>query len=73
MYRTLRLVGIPYTLPPGTPRDRVIILQDANAQITLKKRRLFTYVSLILLASVAVDLAQSTTSTTIRINAGPAL
>ncbi len=29
MYRTFRLVGAPYTLPPGTPRDRVKILQDA--------------------------------------------
>ena len=29
MYRTLKLVGVPYTLPPGTPKDRVAILQDA--------------------------------------------
>jgi hypothetical protein len=29
IYRTLRLVGAPYTLPPGTPKDRVTILQDA--------------------------------------------
>ena len=29
MYRTLRLVGVPYALPPGTPKDRVAILQDA--------------------------------------------
>ena len=29
MYRTLRLVGVPYALPPGTPKDRVMILQDA--------------------------------------------
>lgn len=29
MYRTLRLVGVPYALPPGTPKDRVVILQDA--------------------------------------------
>jgi hypothetical protein len=29
VYRTLRLVGAPYTLPPGTPRDRVMILQDS--------------------------------------------
>jgi hypothetical protein len=29
MYRTLRLVGVPYTLPPETPKDRVVILQDA--------------------------------------------
>jgi hypothetical protein len=29
MYRTLRLVGVPYILSPGTPKDRVMILQDA--------------------------------------------
>jgi len=29
MYRTLRLVGVPYALPPGTPKDRVMILHDA--------------------------------------------
>lgn len=29
MYRTLRLVGVPYALPPGTPKDKVMILQDA--------------------------------------------
>lgn len=29
IYRTLRLVGAPYVLPPGTPKDRVAILQDA--------------------------------------------
>jgi tripartite-type tricarboxylate transporter receptor subunit TctC len=29
MYRTFRLVGAPYTLPPGTPKDRIKILQDA--------------------------------------------
>jgi hypothetical protein len=29
MYRTLRLVGVPYALPPGTPKDRVVILHDA--------------------------------------------
>lgn len=29
MYRTFRLVGAPYTLPPGTPKDKVKILQDA--------------------------------------------
>jgi hypothetical protein len=36
MYRTLRLVGVPYALPPGTPKDRVMILQDAM-------RRAFKY------------------------------
>lgn len=30
MYHTLKLVGVPYTLPPGTPKDRVTILQDAR-------------------------------------------
>ncbi len=29
MYRTVRLVGAPYALPPGTPKERVKILQDA--------------------------------------------
>jgi tripartite-type tricarboxylate transporter receptor subunit TctC len=29
IYRTLRLVGAPYALPPGTPKDNVAILQDA--------------------------------------------
>jgi tripartite-type tricarboxylate transporter receptor subunit TctC len=29
MYRTFRLVGSPYILPPGTPKDRVEILQEA--------------------------------------------
>jgi tripartite-type tricarboxylate transporter receptor subunit TctC len=29
IYRTLRLVGAPYALPPGTPKDRTAILQDA--------------------------------------------
>jgi len=29
MYRTMRLVGVPYALPPGTPKDRVVILRDA--------------------------------------------
>jgi tripartite-type tricarboxylate transporter receptor subunit TctC len=27
--RTLRLTGSPYILPPGTPKDRVEILQEA--------------------------------------------
>ena len=30
MYRTLRLVGVPYSLPLRTPKDRVMILQDAT-------------------------------------------
>jgi hypothetical protein len=34
VYRTLRLVGAPYTLPPGTPRDRVMILQDPCARLS---------------------------------------
>ena len=29
MFRTLRLVGSPYILPPGTPREIVAILSDA--------------------------------------------
>jgi tripartite-type tricarboxylate transporter receptor subunit TctC len=29
MWRGFRLVGSPYMLPPGTPKDRVEILQDA--------------------------------------------
>jgi hypothetical protein len=29
IYRTLRLVGAPYVLPPGTPKDKVEILRDA--------------------------------------------
>ncbi|MBI4522355.1 MAG: hypothetical protein HY695_00940 [Deltaproteobacteria bacterium] len=29
MYRTFRLVGSPFILPPGTPRDRVEILAEA--------------------------------------------
>jgi tripartite-type tricarboxylate transporter receptor subunit TctC len=29
MWRVFRLVGSPYLLPPGTPKDRVEILQDA--------------------------------------------
>jgi tripartite-type tricarboxylate transporter receptor subunit TctC len=29
IYRTLRHVGAPYALPPGTPKDRVDILRDA--------------------------------------------
>ena len=29
MWRTFRLVGSPYILPPGTPKDRVGILQEA--------------------------------------------
>jgi tripartite-type tricarboxylate transporter receptor subunit TctC len=29
MPRPLRLVGVPYTLPPGTPKDKVMILQGA--------------------------------------------
>ena len=29
MWRTFRLVGSPYALPPGTPNDKVKILQDA--------------------------------------------
>jgi tripartite-type tricarboxylate transporter receptor subunit TctC len=29
IYRTLRLVGAPYVLPPGTPKDKVAILQEA--------------------------------------------
>jgi tripartite-type tricarboxylate transporter receptor subunit TctC len=30
--RTLRLTGSPYVLPPGTPKDRVEILQDAMSK-----------------------------------------
>jgi len=29
LYRTVRLVGAPYALPPGTPRDKAMILQGA--------------------------------------------
>ena len=29
MWRVFRLVGSPYIVPPGTPKDRVDILQDA--------------------------------------------
>jgi len=29
LFRSLRLVGSPYILPPGTPRERVEILRDA--------------------------------------------
>lgn len=29
MWRTFRLVGSPYIVPPGTPKDRIEILQDA--------------------------------------------
>ncbi len=29
VWRTLRLVGSPYVLPPGTPKDRAAILQEA--------------------------------------------
>jgi hypothetical protein len=29
MWRVFRLVGSPYIVPPGTPKDRVEILQDA--------------------------------------------
>jgi len=29
MWRTFRLVGSPYMLPPGTPKERVDMLQDA--------------------------------------------
>lgn len=29
MWRTFSLVGSPYILPPGTPKDRVEILQEA--------------------------------------------
>jgi tripartite-type tricarboxylate transporter receptor subunit TctC len=29
MWRVFRLVGSPYILPPGTPKDRIEILQDA--------------------------------------------
>jgi len=29
MYRTFRLVGSPFFLPPGTPEDRVKVLQEA--------------------------------------------
>ena len=30
--RTLRLTGSPYVLPPGTPKDRVEILQEATSK-----------------------------------------
>jgi tripartite-type tricarboxylate transporter receptor subunit TctC len=29
MWRVFRLVGSPYIVPPGTPKDRIDILQDA--------------------------------------------
>ena len=29
LYRTFRMVGTPYLLPPGTPKAQVQILQDA--------------------------------------------
>ena len=29
MWRTFRLVGSPYVLPPGTPKDRIDVLQEA--------------------------------------------
>ena len=29
MWRTFRLVGSPYVLPPGTPKERVDLLQEA--------------------------------------------
>ena len=29
MWRVFRLVGSPYIVPPGTPRDRIDVLQDA--------------------------------------------
>jgi hypothetical protein len=29
MWRVFRLVGSPYIVPPGTPRERIDILQDA--------------------------------------------
>jgi tripartite-type tricarboxylate transporter receptor subunit TctC len=29
MYRTLRLVGVPYAFPSGTPKDQAMILRDA--------------------------------------------
>lgn len=29
IYRALRLVGAPYVLPPGTPKDRIAVLQEA--------------------------------------------
>jgi tripartite-type tricarboxylate transporter receptor subunit TctC len=32
MFRAFRLAGSPYILPPGTPKDRVQILQDAIRQ-----------------------------------------
>ena len=33
MWRTFRLVGSPYILPPGTPKDRVEILQEAMRKV----------------------------------------
>ena len=32
MYRTMRLAGSPYFLPPETPKDRVEILQEAMSK-----------------------------------------
>jgi len=32
MWRVFRLVGSPYILPPGTPRDRIEVLQDAMSK-----------------------------------------
>jgi len=32
VWRVFRMVGSPYILPPGTPRDRVEILQDAMSK-----------------------------------------
>jgi tripartite-type tricarboxylate transporter receptor subunit TctC len=29
LWRSFRLIGSPYVLPPGTPKDRVKILQEA--------------------------------------------
>ncbi len=29
MWRVFRFVGSPYVVPPGTPKERVDILQDA--------------------------------------------
>ena len=29
MYHTLKLVGVPYTLPAGTPKDRVHLLRSS--------------------------------------------
>ncbi len=33
MWRAFRTVGSPYILPPGTPRDRVAILEDAMRKV----------------------------------------